>query len=220
LTVLRGLLAGAKVEYAGRSLSVHGAQLGFTAPPVPVYLAALGPQMLRLSGALADGVTPNWSSVEQIPWLRQQVAEGARSAGRDPGDVPFAQYIRVCVDDDVEAARRAFCTQVLGYAMARPGQPKDKGYRAHFGRMGFDDVLSDLEARRDAGAPLRDLLDLVPVSLLEKVGYFGAPAGAAEALRRLSQGLDEAMVRLISVRAGDLQASLKAIEACRPSGWR
>src|SRR6185503_8216718 len=54
LSVLRGLLTGAEVDYTGRTLSVHGAKLGFAAPPVPVYLAALGPQMLRLSGALAD----------------------------------------------------------------------------------------------------------------------------------------------------------------------
>jgi alkanesulfonate monooxygenase SsuD/methylene tetrahydromethanopterin reductase-like flavin-dependent oxidoreductase (luciferase family) len=220
LHVLRGLLAGEEVDYTGRTLSVHGTKLAFTAPPVPVYLAALGPQMLRLAGALADGVTPNWSSPEQIVWLRQHVAEAARAAGRDPAELPFAQYIRVCVDEDVDAARRAFCAQVLGYAMARPGQPTDKGYRAHFGRMGFEELLTDLEARRDAGAPLKDLLDLVPVALLERVGYFGAPAGAADALRRLSHGLDEAMVRLISVRSGDLDACLTAVQACQPSGWR
>jgi alkanesulfonate monooxygenase SsuD/methylene tetrahydromethanopterin reductase-like flavin-dependent oxidoreductase (luciferase family) len=218
--VLRGLLAGETVVYEGRTLSVRGAKLGFTAPPTPVYLAALGPQMLRVAGAVSDGVTPNWSSTEQIVWLREQVSEAARAAGRDPAGLPFAQYIRVCVDDDPEAARRAFCTQVLGYAMARPGQPTDMGYRAHFGRMGFEEVLTDLEARRDAGTPLQDLLDLVPVELLRKVGYFGPPAGAAEALRRLSQGLDEAMVRLIAVRSGDLQASVKAVQACQPSGWR
>jgi alkanesulfonate monooxygenase SsuD/methylene tetrahydromethanopterin reductase-like flavin-dependent oxidoreductase (luciferase family) len=176
--------------------------------------------MLRLSGALSDGVTPNWSSPEQIVWLREQVADGARSAGRDPAELPCAQYIRVCVDDDVEAARRAFCSQVLGYAMARPGQPTDMGYRAHFGRMGFEEVLTDLEARRDAGAPLTDLLDLVPVELLNKVGYFGKPSGAAEALRRLSQGLDETMVRLIAVRPGDLDAAVASVQACQPSGWR
>jgi alkanesulfonate monooxygenase SsuD/methylene tetrahydromethanopterin reductase-like flavin-dependent oxidoreductase (luciferase family) len=147
------------------------------------------------------------------------VADGARRAGREPSQVPFALYIRVCIDQDEDAARRRFAADMLGYAMARPGQPKDTGYRAHFGRMGFDAVLTDLEQRREAGASMADLAERVPTDLLRKVGYFGRPSGAAEAMRRLSQGLDEAMVRLITVRSGDLAACLTAMRACQPSGW-
>ncbi len=219
LVTLRGLFAGKAVDYKGKAVSLHGVQLAFDAPPVPVYLAALGPQMLALSGELADGVTPNWSSSEQIAWMRPHVAEGARRVGRDPAEVPFAQYIRVCIDEDVEAARRAFGMNMLGYAMARPGQPKDMGYRAHFGRMGFEDILTELEAKREGGAPISELVDAVPDELMLRVGYFGQPAGAAEAMRSLSRGLDEAMVRLITVRSGDLEACLIAVKACQPTGW-
>jgi alkanesulfonate monooxygenase SsuD/methylene tetrahydromethanopterin reductase-like flavin-dependent oxidoreductase (luciferase family) len=151
--------------------------------------------------------------------MRQHVAEGARRAGRDPAEIPFAQYIRVCVDEDEEAARRAFAMQVLGYALARPGQPKDTGYRAHFGRMGFEEILTELEARRDAGTPVAELVDALPKELLLRVGYFGRAAGAAEAFRRLAQGLDEAMVRLITVRSGDLDACLRTVQTLQPSGW-
>ena len=220
LQTLRPLFRGKSVDYAGKAVSLHGVQLGIKAPPVPVYLAAMGPQMLRLSGECADGVTPNWCSPEAIAWIRPHLAEGARRAGRDPAEVPIALYIRVCIDQDEDAARRAFASQVLSYAMARPGQPKDLGYRAHFGRMGFDDVLSSLEARRDAGASISELVDDVPKDLLLKVGYFGRSAGAAEAMQRLSRGLDEAMVRLITVRSGDLDACITAIRACQPSAWK
>jgi len=175
--------------------------------------------MLRLAGQCADGVAPNWCSAEQIAWMREHVAEGTRRAGRDPAEVPFALYIRVCVDEDEEAARRAFASQVLAYALARPGVPKNVGYRAHFARMGFDQVLSELEARRDSGTPFAELVDGVPKELLLKVGYFGPASGAAEAMQRLSQGLDEAMVRLIAVRPGDLEACLTAVRACRPETW-
>jgi hypothetical protein len=126
----------------------------------------------------------------------------------------------VCVDEDEDAARHAFATNMLGYAMARPGQRKDQGYRAHFTRMGFDEVLTELEARRDAGVSVPDLASEVPPDLLSKVGYFGRPAGAPEALRRLSRGLDEAMVRLITTRPGDLEACVTAVRACQPSGWK
>jgi alkanesulfonate monooxygenase SsuD/methylene tetrahydromethanopterin reductase-like flavin-dependent oxidoreductase (luciferase family) len=216
---LRDLFAGKTVDYDGKGVRLHGVQLTFSAPPVPVYLAAMGPQMLRLSGECADGVTPNWCSAEQVAWMRQYVAEGARKAGRDPSEVPFALYIRVCIDEDEDAARRTFASNMLGYAMARPGMPKDVGYRAHFGRMGFEDVLTELEARRDAGARLDDLVDLVPPELMKRVGYFGRPAGAAEAMKCLAEGLDEAMVRLITVRPGDLDACLTAVRACQPTAW-
>ena len=219
LATLRTLFGGGVVDYSGPAVRLHGVQLSFDAPRVPVYLAAMGPQMLRLSGELADGVTPNWSSADQIAWMRQHVAEGAIRAGRDPAEVPFAQYIRVCVDEDEQAARRAFALNMLGYALARPGQPRDKGYRAHFGRMGFDDILTELEARREAGTPIAELVDAVPNELLLRVGYFGHPSGAAAALRSLSRGLDEAMVRLITVRSGDLEACLTTVRACAPAGW-
>jgi alkanesulfonate monooxygenase SsuD/methylene tetrahydromethanopterin reductase-like flavin-dependent oxidoreductase (luciferase family) len=219
LQTLRMLFAGESVDFEGEGVKLHGVQLGIKAPPVPVYMAAMGEQMLRLSGAHADGVTPNWCSAEQVAWMRSHVADGAQKAGRSPGDVPFALYIRVCIDDDEDAARRAFAANMLGYAMARPGQSKTAGYRGHFGRMGFEDVLTDLESRRDAGAKVADLVDLVPPDLLLRVGYFGRPAGAPAAMERLSKGLDEAMVRLITVRSGDLDACLNAIRACQRSEW-
>jgi alkanesulfonate monooxygenase SsuD/methylene tetrahydromethanopterin reductase-like flavin-dependent oxidoreductase (luciferase family) len=219
LQTLRALLAGESVDFDGQGVKLHGVQLGIKAPKVPVYLAAMGEQMLRLSGEHADGVTPNWCSPEQVAWMQTHVAEGAKKAGRSPSEVPFALYIRVCIDTDEDAARRTFAANMLGYAMARPGQSRTAGYRGHFGRMGFEEVLTDLEARRDAGAKVADLVDLVPVELLSKVGYFGPPEGAPDAMQRLSKGLDEAMVRLISVRSGDLDASMTAIRACQRSEW-
>jgi alkanesulfonate monooxygenase SsuD/methylene tetrahydromethanopterin reductase-like flavin-dependent oxidoreductase (luciferase family) len=219
LQTLRPLFAGESVDFAGKGVKLHGVQLGIKAPPVPVYLAAMGEQMLRLAGECADGVTPNWCSPEQVAWMRKHVADGATKAGRSAADVPFALYIRVCIDEDEDAARRTFTVNMLGYALARPGQSKTAGYRGHFGRMGFEEVLTDLEARHAAGEKVADLVDRVPVDLLRQVGYFGRPAGAPEAMQRLSEGLEEAMVRLISVKSGDLDACLTSIRACQRSGW-
>ena len=86
------------------------------------------------------------------------------------------------------------------YAIVRPGVPKHLGYRGHFGRMGFDEALSELEERRDRGATLEELYDAMPVELARQVGYFGPAAGAAAAFRRLSEGLDVALVRVVPAR--------------------
>ena len=130
-------------------------------PPTPVYLAALGPQMLRLAGETADGALLNWATPERIAVSRSAIDAGAGRAGRDPGAVPMTMYIRVCIDDDAAAARLAFAAQVLGYAMGRPGIPEGAGYRGLFAQMGFGAELSELEQRRDRGAVMQELVAAV-----------------------------------------------------------
>ncbi len=220
LVILRGLLAGQTVTHEGPALRVQGASLGVPNPPrVPVHLGALGAQMLRLAGEQADGALLNWATPSRISESRRLVAEGAARVGRDPSEVPLTMYIRVCVDDDVAAARRALGAQVLGYAMAWPGGSRTAGYRGLFTEMGFDETLSELERRRAEGEPMSSLIDTAPDELLSSVGYFGPAGGVAEAYARLAQGLDETVVRIVTARPG-LEPVVAALEALTPARIR
>jgi hypothetical protein len=125
-------------------------------------------------------------------------------------------YIRVCVDDDADAARRAFGAQVLGYAMGRPGAPNTAGYRGLFAQMGFDAELTELEQRRDRGAAMSELVAATPDEMLHAVGYYGPAATAPAAFARLSAGLDEAMVRIITARPG-LEPAVETMAALTPA---
>jgi hypothetical protein len=185
-------------------------------PGLRVYLGALGPQMLRLAGGRYDGAALNWCSSEHVRWSRDRIAAGARAAGRDPDLVKVHEYVRMCIDEDEEAARFAFAKMVMAYALAQPGADKTKGYRAHFARMGFDEVLTDLESRRDRGASEDELARSFPVELLRRVGYWGKPDGAGEALLQLAHGLDIAVVRLVPARRNDLTGARLAFRACAP----
>jgi len=215
LVTLRRLLAGEKVEYEGKAVSMHGLQILPHSVKVPLYLAALGPQMLRLAGQHADGVSLNWCTPEQRRWCRNRIGEGTKRAGRDPGDVTVMEYIRICVDEDVDRARGALAQAVLGYALSRPGASNEHGYRGHFGRMGFEGVLTELESKRAGGAGMRELVAACPDDLLLAVGYFGKPDGAAAAFRRLAEGLDTAVVRVVAARPG-IEATRAVMQACRP----
>jgi len=226
-TQVRGLLAGDWVtagEVISRADSGPGApgwprsaSLGLAGPETaPVYLAALGPQMLRLAGESADGVLLNWATPERIAISRARIDEGAARAGRPPGAVPMTMYIRVCIDDDLAAARLAFGTQVLSYAMGRPGIPQGAGYRGLFAQMGFDAELTELEQRREAGAAMPELVAAAPDEMLEAVGYYGPPAGAPAAFARLSAGLDETVVRVVTARPG-LEPVAEAMGALTPA---
>ncbi|MFN8557749.1 MAG: LLM class flavin-dependent oxidoreductase [Dehalococcoidia bacterium] len=56
LTVVRALLAGEAVNHAGRLVRLRGVQLaGVQRTRVPVYLAALGPLMMRLAARPLTG---------------------------------------------------------------------------------------------------------------------------------------------------------------------
>lgn len=175
--------------------------------------------MLRLAGEVADGALLNWATPERIGASRELIDAGAARAGRDPGSVPMMMYIRICVDDDVAAARRVLGTQVLGYALGRPGIPDNQGYRGLFAQMGFGAELSALERRRDRGAALPGLVDAAPDEMLHAVGYYGPAARAPAAFARLSTGLDEAIVRIITARPG-LGPVIETMAALTPSGVR
>jgi hypothetical protein len=125
-------------------------------------------------------------------------------------------YLRVCIDDDAGLARQAFAVNVLGYALARPGTDKRLAYRGLFGRMGYDEALSDLEARRDRGAGLDELARRAPDDMLRAVGYFGPAAGAAGRFATLSAGLDETIVRYIAARPR-VEPLLAAMDTLAPA---
>lgn len=216
LVTLRALLAGETVEHEGPAVQLHGVALGSTPPKVPVALGALGPKMLALAGEAADAAAFNWCTADQVAANREIVAQGARAAGRDPGEVSMIEYIRICVDEDEDLARRGLVRALMGYALAWPGANKTHGYRGHFGRMGFDDALTELEERRDRGASQEELIEAFPVELAQQVGYFGPASGAATAFARLAQGLDTAIVRVVAARPG-VESITAVMDACAPA---
>ena len=223
LSVIRPLVHGERVEYEGDTTTLKGMRLGMRpAPETPVYLGALGPKMLEMSGELADGASLNWCTPEQIAWSRDRIAEGAARAGRDPSEINVAEYIRICVDDDVDAARIALAKATMGYALGATvptERERQLGYRAHFERMGFTDELAHLDEMRKNGASGDDVADAFPAEILLSVGYFGKAGGAAAAFARLAEGLDTAIVRVVAARRGE-DSTLAVMEACKPESVR
>ena len=148
VTQVRALLAGEKVTAGQAVTSPAGSPPGSDTPagapgwprtaslavtdlpPAPVYLAALGPQMLRLAGEVSDGALLNWATPERIADSRARIDEGAARSGRAAGAVPMTMYIRVCIDDDADAARQALGAQVLGYGMGLPASRTRPGTAA------------------------------------------------------------------------------------------
>jgi F420-dependent oxidoreductase-like protein len=105
LAVLVPLLAGENVSFKGET--VH-AQIGLSVPRsrpnVPLLLAALAPQMLKLAGTSADGTIlwmtgPNTVRDYIVPTITAAATEAGRPSPRVVCVLP------VCVTDDPEQAR-------------------------------------------------------------------------------------------------------------------
>ena len=106
----------------------------------------------------------------------------------------------------------------MGYALGQrvpTARERRLGYRAHFERMGFTEELADLDRMRTQGASSEEVADAFPAEVLQQVGYYGKAAGAAEVFRRLAEGLDTAIVRVVAARPG-LKPIITTLQACRP----
>jgi 5,10-methylenetetrahydromethanopterin reductase len=79
LALARALLGGETVQADGELFRAHGRRLATGARPVPLVLAASGPQMLELAGAAADGVLISaGTSVEFVKRSLEHVHRGAK----------------------------------------------------------------------------------------------------------------------------------------------
>jgi probable F420-dependent oxidoreductase len=134
VTVLRQMLAGERVTFAGRTIQTRGFRLVSQPPqPVPIYVAALMPPMLELAGEIADGVVLNFFPREALPRILEHVQIGARRAGRDPAGIEVVSRFQVIVTDDRAAARQAlrhmmgpyFATSVYNRFVAWCGFPDE-----------------------------------------------------------------------------------------------
>lgn len=128
LTVLRPLLRGEAVDHHGETLAATGRVEVPGATPPPVLLAALGPEMLKVAGELADG-TITWMTGPRTlaDHIVPTVMRAAREAGR--AEPRVVTGVLVCVTDDLDAARDRIASQ---YGLA--GQVPE--YRAVLDREG------------------------------------------------------------------------------------
>ncbi|HLI15872.1 MAG TPA: LLM class flavin-dependent oxidoreductase [Acidimicrobiales bacterium] len=136
--IVRAVYSGQKLpDYVGERFATRGGfRLAFEPPEyeLPIWLAALGPQMARLAGKLCGGIIINMANGDMIAEIVKSFHEGAREAGRDPSQLAVVSKIRVCLSDDVGAARWALKKVLTFYCLQR-------GYSDLLRRMGWSEVV-------------------------------------------------------------------------------
>ena len=136
VTAVRALLANETVTFDGDFVQLDGVELDYVhqerrPKEVPIYIGATGPQMMQLTGEIADGVVLNYLvSPEYNRGAMERLAAGAERAGRSIDDLDRPQLIVCSMDDDRQAAldgARMLVTQYLGqqpHIMEASGVPE------------------------------------------------------------------------------------------------
>ena len=155
LKVLMPLLAGEAVSHGGELVTGRG-QLGVKAEAPPVFIAALGEQMLKLAGRLADGTITWMTGPETVATLTAPtINEAAAAAGRPTPQVISA--VPVCLTTEVDEARARAAKEYVIYGQL-------PSYRAMLDREGLagpedlaligdaETIAAGLQRFADAGA--------------------------------------------------------------------
>jgi 5,10-methylenetetrahydromethanopterin reductase len=128
---LQPLLAGQPADAVGETVTTRGALQIPGAPAPDVYIAALGPQLLRLAGRRTAGTVtwmtgPKTLAEHVAPTLRAAAAE----ARRPDGAVRVVAALPLSVTDDVTGARAQAAKHFAMYARL-------PSYRAMLDREGY-----------------------------------------------------------------------------------
>jgi len=161
VALLRECLSGEAVTFDGDFWSVKkfrlAVRLGERRPKI--VMAALGPQMLKLAGEVADGVLLNYIPESHIGDSIAQVRRG--------GNAKIFAYVHAAVGE-FERSSRSARKDIFNYAMA-------DGYANMFRAAGFDAEVNELQARhaeRDRDGALAAITN----EMIQAIDFIGSDA--------------------------------------------
>ncbi|HEY6855493.1 MAG TPA: LLM class flavin-dependent oxidoreductase [Mycobacterium sp.] len=225
IEIIRTVSRGERLEHAGEIYPLplpdsRGAALRPLVKPdhVPVYVAAMGPQNLRLTGETADGWLGNAFIPEAAEVFLGPLREGAQQAGRTLDQLDLVAPVAVEFHDDQASADAAARRHADGYAftigaMGSGDTNTNNFYNNAFTRLGYGTEITTVaelwragkhdEARRAVPLDLGRLTNLLgtPDIIAERVSRYRA-AGITTLLAKLEGGHEHQLAilqRLVAI---------------------
>ncbi|MDE3206418.1 MAG: LLM class flavin-dependent oxidoreductase [Acidobacteriota bacterium] len=151
IEIIRTVTSGERLEHHGRVYELplpdsQGRSIRSMVPPmhVPVYIAALGPANLRLTGEMADGWIGNSFFPETASVFLDPIREGAAAAGRDPADLDLTVAAGLELTDDVEEAGRRHA-EGYAFTFGAMGSATQNFYNDAFARQGYGEDVAEVQ---------------------------------------------------------------------------
>jgi F420-dependent oxidoreductase-like protein len=151
IDIIRAITAGERLEYHGQVYELplphgEGRSIRSLMPPahVPIYVAALGPNNLRLTGEVADGWIGNSFFPETADVFFDPIREGTANAGRAFDDLDLTVAVGLEFTDDVEAAGRRHA-EGYAFTFGAMGSATTNFYNNAFERQGYGDDVREVQ---------------------------------------------------------------------------
>jgi 5,10-methylenetetrahydromethanopterin reductase len=174
LQMLRLGTSGKSGSYKGEVFQMHWVDWTWAkAPPPAVYVAANGPQMLKMGARWGDGIMVSDFTPVRLRWARDLIDPVLRDAGRDVASFPLLNFWAWHVKESREEAHREART----YLMAR-GTIWEPYIRDVVSEEEADLVVKHQAAFTRAYQRRSPDIEGVPDEILEKIVDRGVAASA------------------------------------------
>jgi phthiodiolone/phenolphthiodiolone dimycocerosates ketoreductase len=179
------------VDFDGDFFRLEDAVLGlgpYEGVPPQVWLAAHGPRMLRITGALADGWLPTNIRPEAYAEKLAAIRESAEASGRDPAAITPSMLAYVICAPDEESLERMCAAPMARMLFAAVDLPAETyarhGSTSPFeGGTGFHSFMPTTVTRTEA----ERVLAHIPAGIVREHTLCGTPEMIAEQIRAYEQ---------------------------------
>ena len=183
---------GAKLDFKGEfythSLMTPAFSPGpLSVPKPPVYVAGVGPKLVRVVGEVADGFfvhpfhTPDYMVNETLP----ELAKGAKSAGRSVDEIIVACLTIVAMgrnDEEVTRARTKAASQLAFYGST-------PAYSGVLDFHGYENLQPELNQLSKQGEWLK-MTQMIDDDLIDLLCISGTPSAVGAKLRERNSFAD------------------------------
>jgi F420-dependent oxidoreductase-like protein len=160
--IVRQVFAGGKISHSGNEFQIPRPggeavpmRLSIQAEhPIPIYLAALSPAMLRLTGEIADG----WLGTSFVPEAAadayfSHLDDGLAAAGRTRADIDICQGAEVAFASDEDELRGMVADRKmeLAFSLGGMGSSSTNYYHQAYSRQGWADVAAEVREHWQRG---------------------------------------------------------------------
>jgi len=217
IEIVRIISRGERLEHQGEVYPLplpesSGAALQPLVRPrhVPIYVAAMGPLNLQLTGEMADGWLGNAFIPEAAEVFLGPLRNGAGRAGRTLTDLDLVAPVAVEIHDDDASAEAAVRRHAEGYAftIGAMGAGGRNFCNDAFTRLGYGAEVEEVAALWQDGKR-DDARRAVPLDLGRLTNLVGTPDGIAERVRRYREA---GITTLLAKLEGDYAHQLATLE--------
>lgn len=174
------------VDFDGDWFHLRGATLAlrpYLHRPPPVWVAAMGPKMLAVTGRYGDGWLPHWQSVARYAASLGTIRDAAREAGRDPSTITPGLVFTCVVDTKHEECHAALESPAIKLAALLHDAEAWRGVAAaHPFGEDFRGIVDFVPTRMHPDA-VRAAMDKISWETIHALFPHGTPEQLAERVR-------------------------------------